>query len=185
MKPEVSPDCSRPHTNPKRKRRQLVVPPSLAILGILHPDAEARGSEFLRVVPCPRASTRCVLSVLLLLAAVFSPAAAAEEESVRIDCTPRTFHVVPGEPIRLELTVLADSAAPIRLHVPGDPLLKLRALEKLPVQRAGEGAIMHQHVVVWQGLQPGTVKIKTLAIETGGRKLLFPEVTITLRDPGP
>ena len=61
--------------------------------------------------------------------------------------------------MRLELTVRADSAASIRLHVPGDPLLKLRALEKLPVRRTPEGVIVHKRVVLWQALEPGLVKI--------------------------
>ena len=124
------------------------------------------------------------LLVLLVLTVVFAPATVAEER-VRLECTPRTFRVVPGEPMRLELTVRADSAASIRLHVPGDPLLKLRAVEKLPVRRTPEGVIVHKRVVVWQALEPGSVKIDRLSVETKGRKLLFPEVTITVRDPGP
>jgi hypothetical protein len=87
--------------------------------------------------------------------------------------------------MRLELTVRADSAASIRLHVPGNPLLKLRALEKLPVRQTPEGVIVHKRVVVWQALEPGLVKVDKLSVETKGRKLLFPEVTITVRDPGP
>ena len=122
--------------------------------------------------------------VLLVLATVIAPTTLAEDE-VRLECTPRTFRVVPGEPMRLELTVRADSAASVRLHVPGDPLLKLRAIEKLPVRRTPEGVIVHKRVVVWQALEPGSVKIDKLSVETKGQKLLFPEVTITVRDPGP
>ncbi len=66
-----------------------------------------------------------------------------------------------------------------------EPLLKLRAIEKLPVRRTRDGVIVHKRVVVWQALEPGTVKIKTLSVETKGQKLLFPEITITVRDPGP
>ena len=131
-----------------------------------------------------RLSTWGALLALMVLTVVFAPATVAQER-VRLECTPRTFRVVPGEPMRLELTVRADSAAPIRLHVPGDPLLKLRALEKLPVRRTSEGVIVHKRVVVWQALEPGLVKIDRLSVETKGRKLLFPEVTITVRDPGP
>jgi len=121
--------------------------------------------------------------LLLALLLVLAPATMTEE-SVRLECTPCTFRVVPGEPMRLELTVRADAAASIRLHVPGDPLLKLRAVEKLPVRRTPEGVIVHKRVVVWQALEPGSVKIDKLSVETKGRKLLFPEVTITVRDPG-
>ncbi len=133
---------------------------------------------------CPRVSTRGVLLVPLVLTVLFVPAAVTEQ-SVRLRCTPRSFRVVPGEPMRLELTVRADSAAPIRLRVPDDPLLKLRAIEKLPVQRTRDGVIVHRRVIIWQGLEPGTVKMKTLSVETKGKRLLLPEVTTTVRDPGP
>ena len=107
------------------------------------------------------------------------------EGTVRLQCVPRTFLVVPGEPMRLEMTVQAHSAASLRWHVPADPLLKLRAFEKLPVRRTSEGLIIYKRVIVWQALQPGTVTMDRLLIETKGQKLRFPEVTITVRDPGP
>ncbi|NLX98691.1 MAG: hypothetical protein GXY83_21230 [Rhodopirellula sp.] len=121
---------------------------------------------------------------LLLLSALFAPATAADDR-VHLDCTPRTFQVVPGEPMRLELTVQANSAVTIRLHVPDDPRLKVRAIEKLPVQLTREGVVVQRRVVVWQALEPGTFKLKNLSVETSGQKLLLPEVTITVRDPGP
>lgn len=132
----------------------------------------------------PTSSGAVSLLVLLLLTFVLAPATVAQE-TVRLECIPRTFRVLPGEPMRLELTVRADSAASIRLHVPGHPSLKLRAVEKLPVRRTPQGVIVYKRVVVWQALEPGLVKIDKLSIETRGRKLLFPEVTITVRDPGP
>ncbi|NQT38087.1 MAG: hypothetical protein HQ581_11390 [Planctomycetes bacterium] len=139
----------------------------------------------LEVSWCPLRKRAChCLLVLLILTAIFAPATAAQE-NVRLECTPRTFQVVPGEPMRLELTIRADSAARVRLHVPGDPSLKLRAVEKLPVRRTPEGVIVYRRVVVWQALEPGLVKIDKLSVETRGRKLLFPEVTITAGDPGP
>ncbi len=124
------------------------------------------------------------MMVLFVLAVVLGSETMAVE-SARLQSTPRTFRVIPGEPMRLELTVRADTAAPIRLHIPSDPLLKLRAIEKLPLRRTREGEIVHKRIVVWQGLEPGTVKIDALSVETRGQKLLFPEVTITVRDPGP
>lgn len=123
-----------------------------------------------------------ILPVLLLLS--FAPASTAEE-NVRLSCTPRAFQVVPGEPVRVELTVEADSAAPVRLHLPAHPLLKLRAVEKHPVQQSAKGTIVHQRVVIWQALEPGQVKLEALSVETRGRMLVFPEITITVRDPGP
>jgi hypothetical protein len=133
---------------------------------------------------CPPAARLLIRASLLVLAVVFAGASVAQE-GVRLERTPRTFLVVPGEPMRLELTVRADSVAAIRWHIPGDPLLKLRAIEKLPVRRTPEGVIIHKRVVIWQALEPGLVKIDKLSVETKGRKLLFPEVSITVRDPGP
>lgn len=129
------------------------------------------------------AATGALIALCVLTAVVV--AESTLEEKVRLQCTPRTFQVVPGEPMRLELTVRSDSATPIRLHVPGDPLLKLRAIEKLPVRRTREGEIVQKRIVVWQGLEPGTVAVKNLSVETGAQTLLFPQVTITVRDPGP
>ncbi|MFZ5829207.1 MAG: hypothetical protein ACOY3P_03930 [Planctomycetota bacterium] len=127
-----------------------------------------------------------VLAALLGFLCLFGGAMAwAVEADVRLGCTPRTFRVLPGEPVRLELCVVARSGAPVRLQVPADPRLVLRAVEKLPVERNREGAIVHRRVVIWQALEPGEVKIDALSVETQGRTLRFPEITITVRDPGP
>ena len=129
--------------------------------------------------PIPRT---CIPFLLLLLS--LAPATKAEEE-VHLQCTPRQFQVVPGESIRVKLTVQAEDAAPIGLHVPNDPLLTLRALEKLPMRQSKDGVIVHGRVIIWQALEPGSVKIESLSVETKGRKLVFPEISITVRDPGP
>jgi len=123
------------------------------------------------------------LAVLALVVGLSSMVAAGE--SVRLDCAPREFQVVPGEPMRLQLTVCPDSAVPLRWHVPGEPLLKLRAVEKLPVRRTRDGVVVYRRVVVWQGLEPGAVTLRTLSIETRQQKLVFPEVIIVIRDPAP
>jgi hypothetical protein len=125
---------------------------------------------------------------LLLLALVLLtvPASATgADENIRLQCAPRAIQVVPGEPIRLELTIQSPAALPFRLHVPDVPLLKLRAQEKLPVRRTRKGVVTYQRVLVWQGLEPGTVKLKDLWIKTREQKLSFPVITITVRDPHP
>jgi len=126
-------------------------------------------------------SVRPGLVALLLLIA----STASAQETVRLACSPRTFEVVPGEPVRVELTVETDSAAPIRLHVPADPLLRLRAVEKQPLRRTKEGTILHKRVVLWQALEPGSVRIDAISVETRGKQFRFPAITITVRDPGP
>ena len=143
-----------------------------------------RGPRLLVLLPYQGVNKTAVSLALLALLLTSSPATMAEE-NVRLQCTPHTFQVVPGEPIRLELTVRADSAVPLRVHVPDEPLLMLRAFEKLPVRRTAEGVVFYRRVVVWQGLEPGTIKIKTLSVEANGQKRLFPEVTISVSDPGP
>lgn len=121
-----------------------------------------------------------------LLALVLPLAASVKaEDRVRLTCTPQSFQVLPGEPIRLLLTVQADAALRFRWHVPDEPLLQVRAMENLPVQRTPQGLVVYQRAIVWQGLEPGTVRIKALAIETRNQKTRFPEVAITVRDPIP
>jgi hypothetical protein len=148
-------------------------------MGLRSNDDAAATQAACRILP------RGALLVLLLLPLILAPTTAADKETVRLECTPRTFHVVPGEPIRLELTVRANSAASLRLHIPGNPLLKLRAVEKLPIRQTPQGVIVHKRVLLWQAFEPGAVKLNRLSVETKKRKLLFPEVTITVRDPGP
>jgi hypothetical protein len=125
------------------------------------------------------------VSLALLPLLTLSARVAVARESVRLCIEPRAVQVVPGEPVRVELTVQADSAEPVRIHVPADPLLLLRAVEKLPVRRNQEGVIIHKRVVIWQALEPGAVKMHTVSAETGGRKLRFPEIIITVNDPNP
>lgn len=122
------------------------------------------------------------LAHLLAWLAVLPCAMAGED--LRVTCSPRTFEVVPGEPIRVELTVEAHSAAPVQWHLPAHSLLHLRAIEKHPVRRTPAGAIVHKRVVIWQALEPGTVKLSALFVEAQGRRLSFPEITIVVRDPG-
>jgi hypothetical protein len=124
------------------------------------------------------------LPVLLPLLLLFTPLTMAQE-NVRLACEPRTVAVVPGEPVRVEFTVQCASAAPVRVHIPADPLLVLRAVEKLPVRRTTEGVMIHKRVVIWQALEPGAVTMKAISVDTQGRKRLFPEITITVSDPGP
>jgi len=173
MKPEVS------WLPPKKRMCHLVL--VLLLLTFVFAPAIAVEPLSIRVARTGQLENH---STNIALAASRHPKGAAEE-SVRLECKPRTFQVLPGEPMRLEMTIRADSAASIRLHVPGHPSLKLRAVEKLPVRRTPEGVIVHQRVVVWQALEPGLLKIDELSVETKGQKLLFPEVTITVRDPGP
>lgn len=131
------------------------------------------------------AGPREFLTFLLLLGLGLAAGTSAQPgEEPRVSCSPRSFQVLPGEPVRVEFTVEAATAAPVRWQLPASPLLALRAVENIPVQRTASGAILHRRAVLWQGLEPGTVKLNALSVETRGRKLVFPEITVTIRDPG-
>ena len=132
----------------------------------------------------PRVLRRAASSALTLTLLVFAPAVMLADDVV-LECQPRTFDVLPGEPIRSTLTVRSPSAAAFRLHVPGHPLLKLRATEKWPVKRDPTGTIIYKWIVVWQGLEPGTATVSDLSVKTKKQTRRFPKVTITIRDPGP
>ena len=124
------------------------------------------------------------MSKILALLLLFPTAAIAQEqEKISLTCTPQTFHVLPGEPIQVELTVRTDAALPVRFHFPANPLLVLRAKEKQPIERTAQGDVIHRRVVIWQAVEPGTVKMNNISVEIQGRKLLFPEITITVSDP--
>jgi hypothetical protein len=134
----------------------------------------------------PSASAPLWLAVLPPLLILLVPEAlAAAPKNIRLACEPRAVVVVPGEPVRVELSVQADTAAPVRIHIPAHPALMLRAVEKLPVRQDPRGFIVYRRSVIWQPLEPGPVKLDAISAEIGGRKLRFPEISITVRDPGP
>jgi hypothetical protein len=170
-------------------RMELVVPFGSYCLPIVRvrldhaPSAQRHGCLADPQSRAPSGFNTGFLPVLLTLS-LFFPTPTKAEENVRLACEPRTIQVVPGEPVRVELTIEADSAAPLRMHIPADPLLVLRAVEKLPIRRTKEGVIVHKRVVLWQALEPGTVTMHAISVETQGRKVLFPAITITVRDPG-
>jgi hypothetical protein len=125
-------------------------------------------------------------SLLMALVLLSVPSSAVGgEDNIYLQCKPQSFQVAPGEPIRLQLTIQSPSAVRFRLQIPTVPLLHLRAVEKSPVRQTREGMVVYQRIIVWQGLEPGTVKLKNLSVTTKEQKLLFPETTITVRDPHP
>jgi hypothetical protein len=107
------------------------------------------------------------------------------QENVRLACEPRTVAVVPGEPVRVEFTVQC------RFGCPGPGSYSCRSVAGVACGREAAraadhgGLIIHKRVVIWQALEPGAVTMKAISVETQGRKRLFPEITITVSDPGP
>ncbi len=128
-----------------------------------------------------RAAANATVAVLLLMC--FGAAAARAGDRRELQCTPQSLQGLPGEPIRVRLTVALPAAKTIDWRIPAHPLLKVRAVEKLPVRRTRQGSVIYERVVLWQGLEPGTVRLKNLAIQIDRQKLTFPAITITIRDP--
>lgn len=61
----------------------------------------------------PRVHRGCLFVPVLII--FLGTGVAITQDSIRLTCSPRTFQVVPGEPMRLELTVEAPTGASIRL----------------------------------------------------------------------
>jgi len=98
-------------------------------------------------------------SILLSLTA----AAALAGEPV-ITCEPRELRGVPGQPLQLEITITADRASPIQLRIPRIENLHLRTVEKIPIQRTKEGRYTQKRILIWQGLETGSVTLTNLAV---------------------
>ena len=81
-----------------------------------------------------------------------------------ITCEPCELRGVPGEPLRLEITVEADRAAPIQLRIPAISNLFLRIVEKIPIQRTKEGRYIQKRIVIWQGLEAGSTTLTNLTV---------------------
>ena len=81
-----------------------------------------------------------------------------------ITCEPRELRGVPGEPLRLEITVEADRAAPVQLQIPAVSNLFLRTVEKIPIQRTETGHYIQKRVIIWQGLEAGSTTLTNLTV---------------------
>jgi len=93
---------------------------------------------------------------------------------------PRELRGVPGEPLRIELTVETVDAVPVRLRIPAVSNLLVRTVERIPIRRTESGRFVHQRIVIWQGLEAETVTLTNLIAETSSGRLTFPEVRITV-----
>lgn len=120
--------------------------------------------------------------LLLFLLALVQPLRAGDPPV--LTCEPKSLTGVPGEPLRVTLTVESRSAAPMVLHIPESPLLTLRAVEKFPIRLTTEKTVVQERVVIWQGLEAGTVTLNDLSAEIGGVRFPFPPVKITVVEAG-
>ena len=94
---------------------------------------------------------------------------------------PRDLHGVPGEPMQMVLTVETADAAPVRLRVPAVSNLMVRAVERIPIRRTEDGRFVHKRIVIWQGVEAGSITLTNLTVEAGSGPLVFPDVRITVK----
>lgn len=95
---------------------------------------------------------------VLFLSSVLSVAEPA------ISCNPRELRGLPGQPLRLTVTVETDRAASIQLKIPAVSNLVLRTVEKIPIRRTEEGRYLQQRTILWQGTEPGQTTLTNLTV---------------------
>ena len=98
----------------------------------------------------------------------------------KITCEPRELRGVPGEPLQVELTVETDRAAPIHLRSPSISNLVLRTVEKIPSQSTPDGRYVQKRIIIWQGLEAGSITLTNLTAVSQGSEEKFPDIGITI-----
>ena len=81
-----------------------------------------------------------------------------------ITCEPRELRGVPGEPLQVEITIKTDRAAPAQLRIPHIDNLHLHTIEKIPIQRTKTGCYVQKRIIIWQGLEAGSVTLTNLTV---------------------
>ena len=98
----------------------------------------------------------------------------------KITCEPAELSGVPGEPLQLELAVETDHAVPMQLRIPAVSNLVLRTVEKIPIHRMPDGRFIQKRIVIWQGVEAGSVTLSNLMIQAGSETQLLPAIEITI-----
>jgi hypothetical protein len=81
-----------------------------------------------------------------------------------LTCTPQELRGIPGEPLQVELAVETDRAVPIKLQIPAVSNLVLRSIEKIPIRRTENGTYIQKRIVIWQGVEAGSVTLTNLSL---------------------
>lgn len=81
-----------------------------------------------------------------------------------ITCTPRELRGLPGEPLQLEVAVETDRVVPIRIQIPSTNILQLHSVEKIPIQRTKAGHYIQKRIIIWQGLETGSITLTNLTV---------------------
>ncbi len=108
----------------------------------------------------------------------FSVNALAGEPVLTIE--PHALHGVPGEPLRVELSVETSTVTPVRMRIPETSNLVMMVVEKIPVRRTQTGTFVQKRIVIWQGIEAGQTVLTNLTAEIDGAPHLFPAIGITV-----
>jgi hypothetical protein len=100
--------------------------------------------------------------------------------SPRLAVTPQELSGIPGQPLRAELTIETDSADPVQLKIPAISNLVLRAVEKIPIQRTKAGTFVQKRIIIWQGVEAGSITVTNLTAVFQGLERFFPNLGITV-----
>jgi hypothetical protein len=112
-------------------------------------------------------------------------AATALAGGPKITCEPRELRGMPGEPLQVELRVETDHAVPMQLRIPSVSNLVLRTVEKIPIRRTPDGRFVQKRIVIWQGVEVGSVALTNLMIQTSAATQLCPIIGITIDEVVP
>lgn len=89
---------------------------------------------------------------------------------------PRELRGLPGEPLQIELTIETDHVTPIQLRIPVVSNLVLRTVEKIPIRRTDEGRYIQKRIVIWQGVEAGSITLTNLTALFQGLEHFVPNI---------
>lgn len=111
---------------------------------------------------------------------ILSFAATALAGEPVLTASPRELRGLPGEPLRVELTVVTPDAQPMHLSVPATSNLVVRTVEKNPIQRTADGRFVQKYTVFWQGTASGRITLTNLTAVFRDKNAVFPTIGITI-----
>lgn len=104
---------------------------------------------------------------------------------IRLSLQPEISSGLPGELQTVNLCIEMDAPRNVVLRVPHASNLVLRAVERFPVSRSGNGGYLQRRQVVFQGVEPGVTALTNILVETGKEVHAFPTLTVEVREVEP
>ena len=103
-----------------------------------------------------------IKSWLILSAFILAGTSWAGEPTIRRE--PSQLRGIPGEPLKLVITVETDRATPIQLRIPSIQHLILRTVEKTPIQRTATGRYIQERTILGQGIEAGSTTVTNVTV---------------------